>query len=86
VLLYAAATWGVNVACMAVRAMQFSLATPLCKGGLGGFRGGCRRQIPPHPPLAKGGMELSHGKLHDPAWQYWKEVKPAGILQNKGGL
>src|SRR4030095_5839049 len=31
-----------------------------------GFRSGDLRQIPPFPPLAKGGTEPIHRKLHDP--------------------
>src|SRR4029453_5670671 len=31
-----------------------------------GFRDAYLRQIPPCPPLAKGGMEPIHRKLHDP--------------------
>jgi hypothetical protein len=46
--------------------MQFSLLPPFRKGGMGGFRGGDLRQIPPRPPLPKGGTEPLHRKLHDP--------------------
>jgi hypothetical protein len=48
------------------RAIQFSLLPPFHKGGLGGFRDGGLRQIPPHLPLPKGGTEPGHRKLNDP--------------------
>src|SRR5215813_9194739 len=40
--------------------------SPFVKGGMGGFRGGDRRQIPPRPPLPKGGTEPIHQKLNNP--------------------
>src|SRR5262245_56892105 len=77
-------SWSVicaDIACYLPILQCYSVLTfrPLYERGDGGFRGGCLRQIPPHPPLAKGGTGPRHRKLNGPA-----VLDVPGALDHKG--